>query len=63
MDRCLPLQDWRICDPLLTVVAREGRLLGGAVAIALTLLVCCSVVMFYVEALCRETCIPYEQYI
>ncbi|CAK9102819.1 unnamed protein product [Durusdinium trenchii] len=43
-------RDWRICDPLLMVVAREGRLLGGAVAIALTMLVCCSVVMFYVEA-------------
>ena len=28
----------------------QARLLGGAVAIALTMLVCCSVVMFYVEA-------------
>jgi len=43
-------RDWRICDPLLAVVAQEGRLLGGAVAIALTMLMCCSIVMFYVEA-------------
>ncbi|CAJ1335663.1 unnamed protein product [Effrenium voratum] len=43
-------RDWQICDPLLNVVVKEARLLGGAVAIALTMLVCCSVVMFYVEA-------------
>eukprot|EP00439_Symbiodinium_sp_Y106_P004950 s1915_g1.t1 len=43
-------RDWRICNPLIQVLVKESKLLGGAVAIALTLLVCVSVIMFYVEA-------------
>ncbi|CAE7947146.1 kcnq1, partial [Symbiodinium sp. KB8] len=35
-------RDWRICNPLIQVLVKESKLLGGAVAIALTLLVCVS---------------------
>ncbi|CAE7442724.1 KCNQ5 [Symbiodinium natans] len=43
-------RDWRICNPLISVLVKEAKLLGGAVAIAMTMLICCSVIMFYVEA-------------